>query len=85
MVGGINVRLNWRSTLILVAASFFTVHYIRAKKKPRLPPGPRGIPFVGNVFVVLTEKRWLKFAELGDVWGTPQSPLSYPVARQISE
>ncbi|KAF8139385.1 cytochrome P450 [Mycena galopus ATCC 62051] len=69
MVGGIPIRLNWRSTLIIVAASFFTLHCIRGKKKPGLPPGPRGIPFVGNIFVVLTEKRWFKFAELGDVWG----------------
>ncbi|KAJ7824236.1 cytochrome P450 [Mycena olivaceomarginata] len=34
-----------------------------------VPPGPRGIPLVGNVFDTPTERHWLKFAELGDVWG----------------
>jgi hypothetical protein len=55
--------------LVGIVSSIVSAHYIRAKKPRRLPPGPRGIPFVGNVLDAPTEKHWLKFAELGDVWG----------------
>ncbi|KAJ7195960.1 cytochrome P450 [Mycena pura] len=43
--------------------------YCFRKKSPPLPPGPRGLPFVGNIFDVPSENHWLKFAKLGAVWG----------------
>ncbi|KAF7378499.1 Cytochrome p450 [Mycena sanguinolenta] len=32
-------------------------------------PGPRGLPLFGNLLDVPMQKQWLKFAEMGDVWG----------------
>jgi hypothetical protein len=69
--------LNWRSSLILAFVVIVYTHYIQKKKTPSLPPGPRGLPFVGNVLDVPTTNHWLKFAELGNAWGmsTPRYTL----------
>ena len=34
-----------------------------------LPPGPKGLPIVGNVLDMPSEKEWLTFAEWGEQWG----------------
>ncbi|PIL24645.1 cytochrome P450 [Ganoderma sinense ZZ0214-1] len=34
-----------------------------------LPPGPKGLPFVGNVFEVPSTYQWLTFANWADKWG----------------
>ncbi|KAF7345741.1 Cytochrome p450 [Mycena venus] len=60
---------DWRSILVLASACIVSGCYIQRKKSPRLPPGPRGLPIIGNVLDIPTEKHWLKFAELAEVWG----------------
>ncbi|KAF7328481.1 Cytochrome P450 [Mycena venus] len=60
---------DWRLILILTWACIASGYYIRRKKSPRLPPGPRGLPIIGNVLDIPTEKHWLKFTELAEVWG----------------
>ncbi|KAJ7663410.1 cytochrome P450 [Mycena polygramma] len=60
--------LHWRS--ILIALFTFPIYsYIRKNRSPSLPPGPRGLPLIGNVLDIPTVAQWLTFAELGDVWG----------------
>ncbi|KAF8215387.1 cytochrome P450 [Mycena galopus ATCC 62051] len=61
--------LDWRSILVLLGVCVISLYYIRAKKAPQLPPGPPGLPFIGNIFDVPNQQHWLKFAELGDFWG----------------
>ncbi|KAF8206051.1 cytochrome P450 [Mycena galopus ATCC 62051] len=61
--------LDWRSILVLLSLGSISWYYIRAKKTPRLPPGPRGLPCVGNIFEFPRNKPWLKFGELADIWG----------------
>ncbi|KAJ7184629.1 cytochrome P450 [Mycena filopes] len=63
--------LDWQS-LLFTALTVVVVgfQYVRGKKRaPPLPPGPRGLPFLGNVSDVPTSEHWLKFAELGNTWG----------------
>ncbi|KAF8197715.1 cytochrome P450 [Mycena galopus ATCC 62051] len=65
-----HIRLmDWRSIAMLVSACGASWYYIRAKKGPRLPPGPKGLPILGNILDVPLEKQWLKFTEMGDIWG----------------
>ncbi|KAJ6517251.1 cytochrome P450 [Mycena vitilis] len=60
--------LDWRSILVV---TFTTGVYfcIRRKRSPPLPPGPTGLPLIGNALRIPTANQWLKFAEFGDVWG----------------
>lgn len=34
-----------------------------------LPPGPRRLPFLGNLFDIPTEQEWLTFSKWGQRWG----------------
>lgn len=36
-----------------------------------LPPGPRGLPLIGNLLDMPSEKEWLTFAEWGKKYGKP--------------
>lgn len=46
--------------------------FIRAKRRPPVPypPGPKGVPLVGNVFDMPSTYLWRTFAEWGRTYGT---------------
>lgn len=75
MAAGVAALLDWRSILIVALTVTVWLHYIRKKKTAALPPGPRGLPFVGNILDLPPSHHWLKFAELGDIWGMLQNLL----------
>lgn len=41
----------------------------RFSLRPALPPGPKGLPVVGNILDMPSEKEWLTFAQWGERWG----------------
>ncbi|KAJ7022577.1 cytochrome P450 [Mycena alexandri] len=61
--------LGWRSLLAVALICVVGSRSALRRKKVPLPPGPRGLPFVGNISDMPTSNHWLKFAELGTIWG----------------
>lgn len=71
----------------LLVTYYVGVTYVRPRKD--LPPGPKPLPFLGNVLSVPTEKSWLYFHKLCKKYGPlkaflnvhPNLPLSGPIVR----
>lgn len=53
------------SLLLLACVAFWWAR----DRRPRLPPGPRGLPFVGNVIGLPKKYEWLHWAKHKDVYG----------------
>ena len=43
---------------------------LNARRRLPLPPGPPGLPIVGNVFDIPEEDFWWKYKEWGDQYGS---------------
>jgi hypothetical protein len=53
-------------------ALFVFIKILRRSSVPHallLPPGPKGLPIVGNILDMPSEKEWLTFAQWGERWG----------------
>ena len=54
----------------LILAFWLLLKYsIKRKTLPR-PPGPSGLPVIGNLLDIITDHPWNKFSEWGRRWGT---------------
>ncbi|KAK7042071.1 OrdA protein [Favolaschia claudopus] len=49
--------------------SFVIVRLLFQKARGSLPPGPAGLPLIGNVLDMPSSSEWLRFAEWGVKWG----------------
>ena len=58
---------------LIIALILFAVYVLKylifQSKSPSLPPGPKGLPLVGNIFDMPSEKEWLTFAKWGETYG----------------
>ncbi|KAI6122285.1 cytochrome P450 [Pisolithus thermaeus] len=60
------------ATLVLCLSAILAVRRIRAHNKPLrlpLPPGPKGLPWLGNVLSINTVEPWLTYQQWGKRYG----------------
>jgi len=63
--------LSWISLSIVGLITWVVSYSIRQHLlRQKMPPGPRGIPLLGNVFQMPTELPWLRFADYTKEYGT---------------
>ena len=61
--------------VLLVTLFAVTLFYARSRKKSSefaaypLPPGPKGLPIIGNLLDIPLENEWLTFANWGKRYG----------------
>lgn len=57
-------------TVFVVLGLYILRRYLTNRFQPPLPPGPRGLPIVGNVLDMPSSYEWLTTAEWTKRWGT---------------
>ncbi|KAJ7598144.1 cytochrome P450 [Mycena floridula] len=56
--------------LLLAVASLIVMRFLKARKRLPLPPGPPGVPILGNLFDFPLEYDWLIYGKWADAYGS---------------
>lgn len=63
--------------VLLVLSLVYFVNQLVQQRRAPLPPGPRGIPWLGNVLQWPKEKYWLTFSRWGRKYGAFNLGMEY--------
>ncbi|KAI0736491.1 cytochrome P450 [Fomitopsis betulina] len=55
--------------ILICALAFFAYTYVRDARRLPIPPGPRGLPVLGNALQIPREQSWLQFTEWAKRYG----------------
>ena len=74
MVSNYSIAANIPVVLLVI---FLMRAFLRSNRKLSLPPGPKGLPLVGNILDMPSEKEWLTFTRWGELYGMLCRLLQY--------
>ncbi|KAJ7817730.1 cytochrome P450 [Mycena leptocephala] len=57
------------TTTVSALVALLCARYFFKRGRPPLPPGPKGLPILGNIYDLPKHSPWLAFAEMGEKWG----------------
>ncbi|EJD39100.1 cytochrome P450 [Auricularia subglabra TFB-10046 SS5] len=57
------------AAVAVVAASAVYVVFLKFRSTPKLPPGPQGVPLLGNALSIPAEHPWLRFSAWSKTYG----------------
>jgi len=60
----------------LAFSGLFILWILLRPKKAPLPPGPKGLPILGNIFDMPVDQEWLTFAKWGEEFGVYMTKYS---------
>lgn len=54
----------------VIAAALLITWYSKPRRGLQLPPGPKGLPILGNLFDMPNGKDWIAYQRLAQTYGT---------------
>ena len=65
-IGALRVAIDVAPLVVILLSFLLVRQYVQRRN---MPPGPRGVPFIGNKHQVPSIKPWRKFAEWNKQYG----------------
>jgi hypothetical protein len=65
-------RSTWVTLGLALASGALAVNVFRTRRQLPLPPGPKGLPLIGNVLQLPSEEPWKVYHQWGQQYGMPR-------------
>jgi hypothetical protein len=68
-------RLPFALVTLAAGVAYLAWHYVHKTTQPPRPPGPKGLPVIGNMRDMPTEYEWVAYKKLAKQYGKRYIPI----------